>query len=409
MPSKKLSITGHAGDELAARIDMPLGSRVHASALFAHCFTCSKDLQAVRRISRALTQEGIAVVRFDFTGLGESAGDFAETNFSSNIGDLVRVAEFMERNYEAPSILMGHSLGGAAVLQAAHRIPSAKAVASIGAPADPEHVRRHFADKEQDIRATGEAEIVLAGRHFTITEQFLDDLEQSRMEQAIRNLDRALLIFHSPVDKIVSIDNAERIYRTARHPKSFISLDTADHLLTDAGDAAYVGDVTAAWARKYVESKKLGDGSVSEEGAVLVHTGASGYRTDLVAGGHPLVADEPETAGGTDEGPSPYQLLAASLGSCTSMTLRMYADRKDWPLEGITVELTHGKVHAEDCEACPDVDRKVDRITRKIRVEGSLDDNQRGRLLEIADKCPVHRTLSSGVVVESALVADGTE
>jgi putative redox protein len=405
MPSKHLTITNDLGDELAARIDLPLGARVHACALFAHCFTCSKDLKAVKCISRALTQEGIAVVRFDFTGLGESAGDFAKTNFSSNIDDLVRVAEYMEETYEAPSILVGHSLGGAAVLQAAHRIPSAKAVATIAAPADPEHVMNLFADREQDIRTTGSAEVVLAGRRFTITEQFLDDLEGSRMEESIRALDRALLIFHSPVDNIVSIDNAERIYTAARHPKSFISLDTADHLLTDGEDARYVGDVTAAWARKYIDREGEIDRSEPGEGKVLIHTGASGYRTDILADGHPLVADEPASAGGTDKGPSPYQYLASALGSCTSMTLRMYADRKEWPLEGISVELSHGKVHADDCENCPATEGKVDRIVREISVEGPLDADQRQRLLEIADKCPVHRTLEAGVVVESSLTS----
>ncbi len=400
MPSKKLHFENPAGDNLAARLDLPDGESPCAFALFAHCFTCSKDLRAVGAISRALNRHGIAVLRFDFTGLGESEGDFADTNFSSNIDDLVVAADFLTEHYEAPRILVGHSLGGAAVLQAAHRLDSVQAVSTIAAPYDPEHVTRHLEDAVEDIKAKGEARITLAGRTFTIRKQFLDDLAATKMEESIQTLGRALLVFHSPVDRTVGVDNAGRIFQAAKHPKSFVSLDDADHLLTDRADAEYVGVVLGAWAEKYV------DRSQSEpempDGGVTTRTGEA-YRTDIQAGRHSLVGDEPEEVGGDDSGPTPYDLLLSALGSCTGMTLRMYADRKEWPLEETIVRLSHEKIHAEDCESCETEQGKIDHIEREIEVRGALTDAQRQRLLEIANKCPVHRTLHSEVEVQSSL------
>jgi putative redox protein len=400
MSFDKLRFENPEGDELAARLDHPTDGPARAYALFAHCFTCSKDLKAVGAISRALTRHGIGVLRFDFTGLGESEGDFADTNFSSNIDDLVVAAEYLEANYDAPRILVGHSLGGAAVLQAAHQIDSADAVATIGAPYDPEHVTRHLEDALEEIKAQGEARITLAGRTFRIRKQFLDDLAATKMEETIRTLERALLIFHSPVDQTVGVDNARRIFEAARHPKSFVSLDDADHLLTDRADAEYVGTVLGAWAEKYIEPREVAPGD--DEGQVTTRTEAS-YRTEIAAGAHALVADEPESVGGTDAGPTPYDYLLAALGSCTGMTLRMYADRKDWPLEEAVVRLSHEKVHAGDCEHCDTNGGKIDRIDREVEVRGDLSDEQRERLLEIANKCPVHRTLHSEIDVQSSL------
>jgi putative redox protein len=412
MPFEKVTFTNPDGDELAARLDRPAGGRVEAVALFAHCFTCSKDLRAVGNISRALTQQGYAVLRFDFTGLGESEGDFANTNFSSNVGDLVAAAQYLEETFAAPRVLVGHSLGGAAVLQAALRIPSAEAVATIGAPYDPEHVTHLLEDSLDEIEATGEATVRLAGRSFQIRKQFLDDLEATRMEEAIRTLDRALMIFHAPLDQTVGIDNAARIFKAAKHPKSFVSLDDADHLLSDEADSRYVGTVLGAWARKYVtdahETSGEDDASAApaaEEGEVATRT-ADGLYTEIQAGRHPLVADEPESVGGTDRGPTPYDLLSAALGACTSMTLRMYADRKEWPLEAATVRLQHEKIHADDCAHCDTEDGKIDRITREIELEGALTDAQRERLLEIANRCPVHRTLHSEIDVQTRLQAN---
>lgn len=427
MTSRKFEFEGASGETLVGRVDLPPDGETVAHALFAHCFTCSKDLKAATNLARALNEQRIGVFRFDFTGLGESEGDFADTDFSSNVADLVAAAGFMEREMAGPRVLVGHSLGGAAVLQAASRIPSSRAVATVAAPAHPEHVKRNFGASLDEIRERGEAEVTLAGRTFTIRKQFLDDLEETRMEATVRDLDRALLIFHSPVDEIVGIDNAARLYEWAKHPKSFVSLDRADHLMRDEADSRYAGAVLGAWARKYIdagprsegevreegeegedrEARGEGEGPESEEGRVVARLAGSGYRTDVMAGGHSLVSDEPESVGGTDRGPSPYDLVSAALGACTAMTLRMYADRKEWPLEEVTVRLDHGKVHAEDRETCPGEDgearSKIDRFEREISVEGELDREQRERLLEIADRCPVSRTLKARSELTSRL------
>lgn len=405
MPSENISFQNADGQTLAARLDIPSGQEVAACALFAHCFTCSKNLKAVGAISKALNRQGIAVLRFDFTGLGESEGDFADTNFSSNVDDLVAAAEFMGDRMEAPAILVGHSLGGAAVLQAAHRINSARAVATIGAPADPEHVAHLVEDSREQIEAQGQATVTIAGRSFTIKKQFLDDLEATHMKDAIRSLDRALMIFHSPLDQVVGIDNAAKIFAAAKHPKSFVSLDEADHLLLDAADSDYVGTVLGAWARKYIDAPVTAESDNDvpvKDGMVVTRTG-QGLRTEIRAGAHALVADEPESVGGTDTGPTPYDLLAAALGACTSMTLRMYADRKEWPLEETIVYLQHAKVHAEDCAHCDTQEGKIDRIHRELEIKGDLDAAQRERLIEIANRCPVHRTLHGEIDVVTRL------
>lgn len=400
MSLKKLSFKNADGEVLAARLDLPVDGEPVAYALFAHCFTCSKNLKAVGHISRALTQRGIAVLRFDFTGLGESEGDFSDTNFSSNVADLLVAARFLEAHYEAPAILIGHSLGGAAVLQAAGQLESVTAVATIGAPYDPAHVKHLFDEAESEIEKKGAATVQLGGRPFTIKKQFLDDLDAHRVEERIRSLNRALLVFHSPVDQTVGIENAALIYQAAKHPKSFISLDQADHLLTDEADSVYVGAVLAAWAQKYVNLDRVKARlHPTEDNRVVVQIGSSGFRTDVFASGHALVADEPESVGGTNLGPTPYDLLNAGLGACTVMTLRMYADRKGWPLESVTARLKHAKVHADDCITCENKSAKLDQIDREIELEGPLDVSQKKRLLEIADKCPVHRTLEGDIRV----------
>jgi putative redox protein len=406
MQSQKLTFQNSDGETLAARLDLPLDDEPLAYALFAHCFTCSKNLKAVGNISQALTRRKIAVLRFDFTGLGESEGDFADTNFSSNISDLICAADFLGEEYEAPKILIGHSLGGAAVLQAAGEISSSAAVVTIAAPCDPAHVAHLLESDRKEIEEKGKAKVKLAGRTFTIKKQFLDDLEETNMQKKIHNLRRALLIFHSPFDNIVGIENAGRIFQSALHPKSFISLDQADHLLSDEADSYYVGAVLAAWAAKYIDIFPETESGVELEphkNFIVARTGAEGYFTEIMANGHPLISDEPRSHGGTNQGASPYELLAASLGACTSMTLRMYADRKEWPLKEIIVRLKHEKIHARDCEECETEDRKVDVIEREIEVTGNLNDEQKQRLLEIANKCPVHRTLHSEIVVRSSL------
>lgn len=395
---------GALGPLLAARLDLPAGIPV-AFALFAHCFTCSKDTLAASRISRALTAHGIGVLRFDFTGLGGSEGDFANTNFSSNIADLLAAARWLRGQHQAPQILIGHSLGGAAVLAAAHEIPEARALATIGAPIDPGHVRHLLEPAVNEIEAAGVAEVVLAGRKFRVKKQFLEDLGNQNTRDRIAALRKALLIFHSPRDTIVDIENAAQIFMAAKHPKSFVSLDDADHLLTRKEDAAYVAAVLAPWASRYIDqhSTQTVAGSAAPDIVTVSETREGRYNQAIAVGAHRLQADEPESAGGDNSGPSPYDLLLAGLGACTSMTLRMYADQKQWPLERITVRLKHAKIHAQDCSECETREGKVDRIEREIEIAGDLDDEQRARLLEIANKCPVHRTLHSEVIIPTRL------
>ncbi len=406
MRSEKATFRGSQGAELAARLDMPAVAP-KAFALFAHCFTCSKDIFAASRISGALAERGIAVLRFDFTGLGSSEGEFANTNFSSNVDDLVAAADYLRKHHKAPKILIGHSLGGAAVLAAAGRIPEAAAVATVNAPHEPDHVRHLFAEAVPEIEAAGEAEVALAGRRFHIRKQFLDDIAAQKLNQAIAGMGKALLVFHAPRDNTVGIDDARRIFEAERHPKSFVYLDDADHLLTRKADAVYVGAVLSAWATRYIEADDAPAIALpaAEPGTVTVTEARTSRFAQLVnAGGHALRADEPVSYGGTDTGPSPYDLLAAGLGACTTMTVRLYADRKGLPLERVSVRLRHQKIHAADCETCETTEGKVDHIERDIELAGPLDAEQRQRMLEIADKCPVHRTLHSEVVITSRLV-----
>ncbi len=401
MFSTRLTFPGVHGDTLSARLDRPVGP-TRAAALFAHCFTCSKDLKAVRRISRSLVEEGIAVFSFDFTGLGESEGEFADTNFSSNIEDLEAAARFMESEVGAPALLVGHSLGGAAMLAVAHRLESVRAVATIGAPSDPAHLVTTLERAAPELAAAGEAEVTLAGRSFRIKRQLLDDLKEQRLIELVATLGRPLMIFHSPVDETVSVDHAAVLYKAARHPKSYLSLDMADHLLMkNPEDAAFVGQVLAAWVKRYIPPLEADASHRDLLDAVVVEGGPSGYAMRVHAGHHHLSADEPVSVGGSDTGPNPYDLLLSALGACTTITLRMYADRKQWPLEGVRATLRHQKIHARDCEDCETDTGYVDRIERELTFEGPLDAAQRKRLLEIADKCPVHKTLHSEVVVET--------
>jgi uncharacterized OsmC-like protein/pimeloyl-ACP methyl ester carboxylesterase len=394
MPSTSVRFSAAQGHHLAARLELPAGEP-RAYALFAHCFTCSKDSKAAAYISQALAARGIAVLRFDFTGLGMSGGDFADSNFSSNIGDLLAAASYLREHYRAPALLVGHSLGGAAVLAAAAQIPESRAIATIGAPYEPKHVEQLLVGGKDQMLAAGEARVDIGGRPFTIRRQFLEDLERHDPAKHVGALRKALLILHSPRDSIVGIDNAAKVFMAAKHPKSFVSLDNADHLLTRAEDAAYAAEVLAAWASRYLEKRQI----ETVPGVRVVEAGQGTFTEDIFAGRHRLRADEPESAGGNDTGPSPYDLLLASLGACTAMTLRLYADRKSLPLERVSVDLTHDKIHAADCAECETKDGHIDRIERLITLEGDLDDAQRAKLLEIADKCPVHRTLQSEVSI----------
>jgi putative redox protein len=401
MPSERFDFPNAQGQRLAALLDHPAGeARVYA--LFAHCFTCGKDVHAAKRIAEALTVLGIAVLRFDFTGLGSSEGEFANTTFSSNVADLVAAADHLRRTHAAPAILIGHSLGGAAVLAAAGEVPEAKAVVTIAAPSDPAHVEQLFREHTEDIRRQGEIEVAIAGRPFRIRREFLDDIGGQNLVPRISHLRKALLVFHSPTDEIVHIENASHIFALAKHPKSFVSLAGADHLLSRREDSVYVANVLAAWAERYLEAApQLPEPVLSGPGVLVAETRRGRFQQVVKAGAHRLLVDEPKEAGGLDSGPTPYDLLLAALGACTAMTLRLYAERKALALERVTVLLSHGRVHARDCETCETRDGMLDRIERVIRLEGDLDSEQRARLLEIADKCPVHRTLTSEVDIRS--------
>jgi len=402
----KLEFAGHSGASLAARLDLPIG-QVRAYALFAHCFTCSKDLGAVRQIVGQLAREGIAVLRFDFTGLGASEGEFASTNFTSNLADLERAADFMREQLEAPTILIGHSLGGAAVLAVARRIAEVRAVVTIGAPADTAHVLHNFGSDLATIERDGAAQVSLAGRPFTIERQFVEDVRQHRILGEVAAMRKPLLILHAPLDTSVGIENAGEIFQAARHPKSFISLDTADHLLTRPEDAAYAGRAIAGWVSRYIPAEEPGE--AAREGRIsVVETGQGRFQNSVRVGQHRLVADEPTSVGGLDSGPSPYDYLAIALGACTSMTLRLYAEKKGLDLGRISVEVAHDKIHAADCDTCSEERRasggRIDRFTRRIAVEGEVNDTLREKLVEIAGKCPVHRTLAEGAAVDTEVV-----
>lgn len=390
MRFKKVTFKNTNGQELSGRLDFPLIGKPKAYVLFAHCFTCSKNLKSVDHISQAFTQQGMAILRFDFTGLGQSKGDFSDTNFSSNLSDLEDAYFFLEEHYEAPQIMVGHSLGGAAVLHVSGELANVRAVATIGAPSTPEHVTHLLNNGRKDLEEHGEAEVNIGGRTFKMKKQFLEDLENKERNGVIKNLGKSLLIIHSPQDNIVGIENAQEIYQEAMHPKSFVSLDGSDHLMSKEEDAKYAGSIISGWASRYIEIKEPEE---SQEGVVLTRVGEKGYTTEIISGRHQMIADEPPSVGGDDFGPTPYGYLLSGLGACTAMTLRMYADHKGIDLKEVEVKLTHDKVHKQDGENSESSKGKIDQIKRKIKLTGDLTDDQRKRLIEIADRCPVHKTL----------------
>ncbi len=402
MITKRVTFTGSDGNELSAKLDLP-DATPKAYAIFAHCFTCSKDINATTRIAKELAGQSIAVLRFDFSGLGAREGEFAATNFSSNIEDLLAAADYLRENYAAPQVIIGHSLGGAAAISAAAKIPEATAIVTIGAPADISHVTANFGDKIAEIQFEGEAEVKLAGREFSIRKQFLDDLKKTSVKERAKNLKKALLILHSPVDTTVGIANAQEIFIAARHPKSFVSLDKADHLLSKREDASFAGTMIAAWSSRYIVSEQTAEEEAHSTGVSVVETGKGKFHNIAHAGSHSIVADEPKSIGGLDEGPTPYDFLSIALGACTNMTMRMYADFKKIDVGKISVQVDHKKIHAKDCMDCSEEKRqgggKIDVFERVINIEGLDDPDLQKKLLIIADKCPVHRTLEHSAKV----------
>lgn len=416
-PARRVRFQGGAGEELAARLDLPAGPP-RAFALFAHCFTCSADLGALRRLASGLTERGIGVLRFDFTGLGSSDGEFANTDFTSNVDDLVAASDWLREHHRAPQLLVGHSLGGAAVVVAARRLPEVRAVVTIGAPSDTEHLMHLFEASLDEIAAAGRAEVDVGGRRFTIGSRLVDDLRRHTVTDCAAELGSALLVMHSPVDEVVGVEHAGRLYGAATHPKSFVGLDGADHLLGRPADAAFAASVIAAWADRYLvdESGVLAPPAPSKLPAqvMVAETTQGPYLNHVVAGRHRFLADEPAAIGGFDAGPTPYDLLSAALGACTSMTLRMYADRKGLPLERVVVEVTHGRVHADDADGADGPAgvsgvggtgrrAQIDHFERVVHLEGDLDEAATDRLLQIADRCPVHRTLERSARITTRL------
>ena len=401
MSTIKLSFKNRDGVELSAKLELPNDQKAHSYAIFAHCFTCSKNFSAVRNIAKCLNDAGIAVLRFDFTGLGESDGDFAESNFSSNVDDIIDAAKFLKQEYQSPSLLIGHSLGGAAVIYAASKLDSVKAYATIGAPASPEHIKHLFDSELKEIEEKGEAVINLAGQKIKIKKQFIDDVSSQNLKAVLSEMRKPILVIHSPQDTIVGIENAKEIYLNAFHPKSFISIDKADHLLSKKEDSKYVGELIAGWAKRYlnIPEKEV----LKSQHEVAVSIGNAGFTTTVLAGKHYLTADEPESVGGNDFGPSPYEYVSSGLGACTAMTLRMYADRKKWDLQKVVVHINHGKDYPSNIDEIEKTTKKIDVFEREIELYGDLDDAQKQRLLEIADKCPVHRTLHASSEIKTSL------
>lgn len=405
MNLQKIIFTNRDGIGLVGRIELPADQIPHNFALFAHCFTCTKNLSAVKNISRSLTASGFGVLRFDFTGLGESDGDFEDTNFSGNVEDLIAASDYLKENFQAPSLLVGHSLGGAAVIFAASQLDSVKAVATVGAPSNPKHVQHLLESSLEEIETSGKAMVNLSGRSFTIKKHFLDDLNDYSLPEVVKNFDKALLVMHSPQDTTVNIKNAEEIYVAAHHPKSFVSLDGADHLLLKKEDSLYAGTVIAGWASRYVTIPEI-EKFQSKSDVVASLSSEEGYTTQMKVGNHYMLADEPESIGGNDFGPTPYDLLSAGLSSCTAITVQMYVRRKGWDLKNIEVHTSYAKQHAVDCEHCDEDSAKIDTFRRSIKLEGDLDEKQIKRILQIADKCPVHRTLHSETQVVTNLIND---
>tara|TARA_R110002124_G_scaffold225394_3_gene390742 strand:- start:135 stop:1358 length:1224 start_codon:yes stop_codon:yes gene_type:complete len=406
MNSKNIVIPNRKGYALNAYLELPTNQKPSDYAIFAHCFTCHSNLNAVRNISQALANQGYGVVRFDFTGLGRSKGEFVDSNFSANIADLEDVHQYMTDNFKAPSLLVGHSLGGAAVLVAANQIEAVKAVVTIGAPAEADHVKYLFSTLVDPASGEEAFDVNIGGRPFRINQQFIDELDKVELSTVIKQLRKPILILHSPSDKVVGIENAQKIYQLAHHPKSYVSLDHADHLLSEKEDSVYAGNMIGMWAKRYI-SKEVNEKLDTQGEQLIGHLDLeeNNFTTFLHTDKHQFVADEPESVGGDEFGPTPYEYLLGGLAACTVMTLKLYAERKGWDLKDAFVYLSHSKKHIQDMnEEVGGELVYMDHIQKKLKLVGDLNDAQIQKLKEIASKCPVHRTLLNNVIIDTEIV-----
>ena len=405
MNTIRLEIENRKGLKLQAYLELPANQKPNHFAIFAHCFSCNSNFNAVKNISRSLSNHGFGVLRFDFTGLGRSEGEFAESHFSANVDDLIDVAQYLEKNYKAASLLVGHSLGGAAVIVAASKLESIKAVATVGAPATVNHVTHLFSHAIDEVADKGEVEVKIGGRPFKINQDFVNDFSKTDLPEITKKLRKPILVMHAPFDSVVGIENAHQIYHNAIHPKSFISLDDADHLLTRSTDSVYVGNMIGAWVDKYFPSEE--NNMIYTKGEQLVghlNLVEDNFTTSIQTKKHSFIADEPASIGGNDFGPSPYDYLSAGLAACTVMTLKMYAERKKWDLQEVFVYITYSKKHSDDLEIDVEKPTRFDHLQKKLKFIGDLDEKQTQRLKEIASKCPVHKTLHSETQVITKLI-----
>ncbi len=405
MNTLQLKIENRKGLKLRAYLELPANQKPNHFAIFAHCFSCNSNFSAVRNISRSLSNHGFGVLRFDFTGLGRSEGEFAESHFSANVEDLLDVSNYLEKHYKAPSLLVGHSLGGAAVIVAGSKLNSIKAIATIGAPATVGHVTHLFSHAIEEVAQKGEVEVKIGGRPFKINEEFVANFSKTNLPKITKELRKPILVMHAPFDKVVGIDNAHEIYHNAMHPKSFISLDDADHLLTKPTDSIYVGNMIGTWVDKYFppEDNKM----IATEGEQLVgHLNIleDNFTTSIQTKKHSFIADEPASIGGDDFGPSPYDYLSASLAACTVMTLKMYAQRKQWDLQEVFVYITYSKKHSDELDINIETTKQIDHLNKKLKFIGNLDEKQKQRLKEIASKCPVHKTLITTTIIDTEVI-----
>ena len=405
MNTVRLEIENRKGLKLQAYLELPANQKPNHFTIFAHCFSCNSNFNAVKNISRSLSNHGFGVLRFDFTGLGKSEGEFAESHFSANVEDLLDVSNYLEKHYKAPSLLVGHSLGGAAVIVAASKLEHIKAVATVGAPATVSHVTHLFSHGTDDIQEKGDVEVKIGGRPFKINQDFVNDFGKTDLPKIIKKLRKPILVMHAPFDKVVGIENAHQIYHNAIHPKSFISLDDADHLLSKQTDSIYVGNMIGTWVERYFEPED--NNMISSNGEQLVgHLNLleDNFTTSIQTKKHSFIADEPTNIGGDDFGPSPYDFLSAGLAACTVMTLKMYADRKKWDLHEVFVYITYSRKHSDDLDIEVDKPTRFDHLQKKIKIVGNLEEKQRNRLKEIASKCPVHKTLQSKIIIDTTLL-----